>query len=165
MSPAARRFFVAMLLALVLSWVISETIYRLALSSQRQTPQRVELVIPAGTGDRVAQGQPSPALPAEMSFLQGDVLVVVNQDTVSHQLGPIWAPPGGSASMTLDQANQYSFACTFQPSKYLGLTVRKALTNDTRLVGVLVMGIPSGMMVWLYSLVALPLKPKTAGVG
>ena len=37
-----------------------------------------------------------------MSFVVGDTLVVKNEDSVEHQLGPLWIPAGSSASMPLN---------------------------------------------------------------
>ena len=96
-----------------------------------RAPQRIELVIPAGTADQIASGQAVPSIPTDMVFVVGDTLVVKNEDTASHQLGPIWVPPGTSASLNLDTANRYSYACSFQPSRYLGLDVRSRVTCST----------------------------------
>jgi hypothetical protein len=122
----------------------------------------VELIIPAGTADRVAQGESDPTLPATMLFVVGDTLVVKNLDSVVHQLGPLFIPSGSSASLKLDSEQDYSFACSFQPSKYIGLNVRPALTVGTRIVGILEAGLPMGMLIALYSIFAVPVK-KLAG--
>ena len=92
-----------------------------------------------------------PSIPADMVFVVGDTLVVKNEDSVSHQLGPIWVPPGASASLNLNQTNNYSYTCSFEPSRYLGLDVRPRVTWATRIVAVLLAGIPTGAMIAVYS--------------
>jgi hypothetical protein len=103
-----KRIGLSLALGLALAWVIAEGSFVILRDKSDHTPQRIELVIPAGTADKVAAGQAVPSLPADMVFVVGDTLVVKNQDTTSHQLGPIWVPPGASASLNLDTANRYS---------------------------------------------------------
>jgi len=153
-----KRIGISLALGLAIAWLIAEGSFVILRDKSDHAPQRIELVIPAGTADKVAAGQAVPSLPADMVFVVGDTLVVKNEDTTSHQLGPIWAPPGASASLNLDTANRYSYACSFQPSKYLGLDVRSRVTMATRIIAILFAGIPTGAMFAIYSFVAFPLK-------
>jgi hypothetical protein len=155
-----KRVVISLAVGLLLAWGISEGAFQILRDKNDRAPQQVELVIPRGTAELIAAGQAIPSLPADMVFVAGDTLVVKNEDVTSHQLGPLWVPPGSSASLTLDQPNSYSYACTFQPSRYLGLDVRSRVTLATRLVAVLLAGIPTGAMITVYSFVVLPLKPK-----
>jgi hypothetical protein len=86
-----------------------------------------------------------------MIFVEGDILVVKNEDSVAHQLGPLWVPPSTSSVLSLDQADKFSYECSFQPNKYQGLDVRKRVTGSTRFQGLLSIGLPTGMMLGLYS--------------
>ena len=153
-----KRIGISLALGLAIAWLIAEGSFVILRDKSDHAPQRIELVIPAGTADKVAAGQAVPSLPADMVFVVGDTLVVKNEDTTSHQLGPVWAPPGTSASLNLDTANRYSYACSFQPSKYLGLDVRSRVTMATRIIAILFAGIPTGAMFAIYSFVAFPLK-------
>ena len=77
-------------------------------------------------------------------------------------LGPLFIPPGSSASMNLNTEQDYAFVCSFQPSKYLGLSVQSALNPITRLVGILETGLPMGFLIALYAVFAIPMKkPST----
>jgi hypothetical protein len=93
-------------------------------------------------------------------FVEGDTLVVVNQDSVTQTLGPLVIPPGSTASMKLDQPGKMSYACSFQPTRLYGIEVQQALTFGMRLEAALLAGIPLGLLTGVYSLVAKPLKPK-----
>ena len=159
-SPAVSRFLLSMAIGAVVGVIISEVSFRLTRSAGRDTPQRIELIIPAGTAQKVAAGQQVPSLPAKMEFIQGDVLVVINQDSVSHQLGPVWVPPGSKASLTLDESNYFSYECSFQPTRFLGLDVRTPTTMSVRLLGMITVAIPSGVLIWLYGLAAFPLSAR-----
>jgi hypothetical protein len=121
-------------------------------------PKTIQLVIPRGTSARAAQGQS--VLPAGQVFVAGDTLQVKNEDTVTQTLGPLVIPPGSSASMKLDQVGNLSYTCSFQPSKYYGIEVKQAVTFGMRLQASLLAGIPLGVLLGVYSLVARPLKSR-----
>ncbi|MEW5942029.1 MAG: hypothetical protein AB1750_20375, partial [Chloroflexota bacterium] len=73
---------------------------------------------------------------------------------------PLFIPPGTSASMSFDTPEGYSYSCTFQPDKALGLDVREPVTPYTRFTGILFGGLPLGALIALYSLVARPIKKE-----
>jgi len=146
-----------MLLGMLIAAMMSEISYRV-LKRENREPQDVKLVIPAGTAERVARGEVPPTIPKDLTFVVGDVLVVVNQDNVDHQLGPLWIPPGTTASLPLDTEQQFAFQCSFQPTQYLGLDVREPVTFGTRLTGILFAGFPMGTLFAVYSI--LVIKPK-----
>jgi hypothetical protein len=110
----------------------------------------------------VAAGEAVPSLPPEMVFVVGDVLVVRNDDLVSHQLGPVWVPPGSSASLALERPDKYSYACSFQPSRYLGLDVRSRVTLTTRVLAIVLAGPPMGVLIGIYSLIVRPVRQPPA---
>lgn len=161
-STLKGRVLLSIIAGTLISILISEGAFFLLKDTSDHTPQRVELVIPAGTAARVAAGQPVPSIPSDLSFVIGDTLVVKNEDVVAHQLGPVWVPPGTSASLKLDEANKFSYACTFQTSRYLGLDVRSRVTWLTRAQAFLMVGPPMIALIALYSLLVWPLKPRNA---
>lgn len=165
LQPYLVPFFMRFLFLLVISSVvmlgISELGYRLLRDDTSREPETIELVIPVGTSALIERGEPNPAIPAEMIFVVGDVLLVRNEDEVDHELGPLWIPAGKSASLKLDQANDYAYSCSFQPSYYFDLTVRAATTWRDRL-GALWYGVPPTVMFLLvYSFIVRPLQPRT----
>ena len=99
-----------------------------------------------------------------MTFVVGDTLVVVNQDSVDHQLGPLWIPPGTSASLNLDTEQNYAFQCSFQPTKVFGLDVHEPVTPLTRLTGILFGGLPLGALLSVYSVLLVKEDKKQADV-
>ena len=155
-----QRFAIALALGTVLAIAINEFTFFYMKSAAGRAPQAIELVIPAGTAERVANGQPNPAIPTNMVFVAGDTLVVKNQDVANHRLGPLFIPSGTSASLLLSDANAYSYQCSFQSSQVFGIDVQEPVTSATRLYGILLSGIPLGLMLGLYSLVVWPIKIK-----
>ena len=153
-----QRFAIMLALGTVLAIGINEFSFFFMKSAAGRGPQTIELVIPAGTADLVAKGQPNPSIPTNMVFVAGDTLVVKNQDVVNHRLGPLFIPSGTSASLLLSTANLYSYECSFQTSRVFGLDVQDPVDSVTRIYGILLSGLPLGLMLGMYSLVVRPLK-------
>jgi hypothetical protein len=152
------RVIIGMILGILIAGTVSELSFHFIGDKTSRAPQVVELVIPIGTGEKVALGES--VIPKEQDFVVGDTLVVKNEDSVAHNLGPVFIPAGTSASLKLDLPENLSYTCSFQPTKVFGLNVREALTISTRIEGILLSGIPMGFLLALYSLVAWPLEPK-----
>jgi hypothetical protein len=156
-----KRVLISVAAGLVLALLVSEGTYLLAKDRVDRGPKTIELVIPRGTADEVAAGKPDPAIPAELTFVQGDTLVVRNEDTTSHQLGPIWVPAGATGSLAMDVSNQFSYECSFEPSRYLGVTIQPQVTWGTRLQAILLLGVPTIGLFLVYSFVIYQPKPRT----
>lgn len=153
------RLFLVLVASIAAVWMVSEMGLRMQGESAARAPQAVELVIPEGTAAQVAAGEAPPTIPFELSFVEGDTLVVVNDDIQSHTLGPLYVPAKGSASMRLDTADHFALACSFSASKFLGLNVRQATTLSTRLLGISFAAPPTAMLLFVYSLIVFPIKP------
>lgn len=156
------RSAVGLLIGIVFAWVISEGAY-LWLNNKESVEgdaNRYELVIPYGTADRVDQGVVTGTLLDDLVLAEGDILVVKNEDTVPHQLGPLWVPPSTSSVLALDDATTYSYECSFQPDRNIGLEVRPRVQGSDRLQGILSIALPSGMMLAVYSYLVPERKKK-----
>jgi len=97
-----------------------------------------------------------------MTFVVGDRLVVRNEDSSDHKLGPLWIPANSSAELALDQEESLAYECTFQPGQYFGLDVREPLTPSTRIYGIVYVALPMAILILLYSLVFTPKKEENA---
>ena len=162
-KPFVIRFLLCITAGLLIAIPLSELAFYWQASTTSRPPKTVVLDIPAGTSTRVSNG--TSVIPQDMIFVLGDTLVVNNHDSVAHTLGPLFIPPGGTASLALKQIGNLSYVCSFQPTKYEGLTVTDALTLTTRVEGIIIAGFPLGMLFFLYSLILRPLKnaqPKPA---
>lgn len=155
------RFLIGIAAGLLIAIPLSELGFYVQGNNTSRPPKTIILDIPPGTFAKVVQG--TSVLPQDMTFVLGDTLVVNNQDSVAHTLGPLFIPAGSSASLTLDHIGNLSYVCSFQPTKYQGLDVQDALTLTTRLEGIIIAGFPLGILFALYSLILRPLK-KTAPV-
>jgi hypothetical protein len=157
----AIRILVCMVIGLIFGFILSEISYLAMKQGEDRNPKEIELVIPAGTAQKIAAGQPEASLPADMVFVQGDTLVVKNEDAANHELGPMFVPAGATGRLVLNEVQNFSYACTFEPSKYLGLDVRPRLGWGTRLQGLITVGLPTVVLLFVYSIVMYPLsKPS-----
>lgn len=156
LTPYVKRLLIVLLLSVVIAFLVNEGSYLLQRDQTDRAPRTVELVIPAGTAERVALGEPAPGIPATMSFVVGDVLEVRNEDQVAHQLGPIWVPPGSTGRLVLDSAERYSYSCSFSPDRYLGLDVRQGAGLSTRLTGLMISAPTLAVFLFIYSLLVVP---------
>jgi hypothetical protein len=152
------RILLGISVGLIMAVPFTELAFRWQGSTSSRSPRTVVLNIPAGTSTKVDTGQK--VLPQDFVFVVGDVLLVRNEDSVVHTLGPLVIPPGSSASMALDHIGNLSYVCSFQPTKYLGLSIQEPLTWGLRLEGIAIAGIPLGILFALYSLIVRPIKRK-----
>jgi hypothetical protein len=155
------RIFLSMLAGILVASVVTEMGFRLQGNTISRPPRTVILVIPKGTSAKVVQGES--VIPSDMTFVVGDTLLVRNEDNVTHTLGPMIVLAGSSASLKLEQAQNLVYTCSFEPQKVFGLDIHEALTLSTRIQGFLLAGIPMGLLLAVYSLVAWPLKSKNKG--
>jgi hypothetical protein len=164
-NPIVRRVLYRIVLLTVISlafiWGISEIAFQFQKSDRDRPPQEVELVIPAGTAASIETGEESTSIPSEMSFVVGDTLVVTNEDVVDHVMGPLWIPPGTSASLKLEQANKFAYSCSFQPTQYFGVDVETPTTWRTR-VTAFSLAVPGTVgFLFVYSLILWPINPQS----
>ena len=160
MKIALRRLLVVSLVTVAAVLMVSELSFRLLREESARAPKTIELLIPAGTAEKVNLGQPEPSIPENMVFVVGDILTVKNEDDANHQLGPLWIPAGKTASLPMGAANDYAYTCSFRPSQYLGIIVREPITWSSRLGAVALAGPPTAIFLLVYSLVRNPIQAK-----
>jgi hypothetical protein len=160
LKPYLKRLLVVATLSIVFVTAFNEITFMLQKDEYDRAPQTITLVIPAGTAERVEAGEDVPSIPDEMVFVLGDLLEIKNEDTVNHQLGPIWVPPGSTGSLVMEQAENYAFSCSFQTSRYLGLDVRQPTTIGTRMIALGLAAPTVTTLVFIYSLLVIPVKPR-----
>ena len=159
-KPYLTRLGIIFLISAFFIAAFNEVVHLLQRESYDRPPKVIQLVVPAGTAKAIAAGQPVPSIPEEMVFVVGDTLEVKNEDNAVHTLGPLTIPPGATASMVMGQANKYAYSCSFQPSQYLGVDIRQATTFATRLAAFLIATPPTVAILFLYSLVIFPVRPR-----
>jgi len=156
LRPYILRFLKIFFVSLVVIFTISEVSFRVLKFNIDRGPERIEMVIPLGTAAKVASGEEAPGIPDEMIFVLGDVLVVFNEDVVTHELGPLLIPAGASASFPMDAAETLALSCSFTSGKYLGVDVREPTDWETRLLAMFFSVPPTATLIFLYSMAVKP---------
>lgn len=156
---ALKRLAITFVMCMIFAFAVAEISYQLVKNQSERAPRQIEILIPPGTADQIANGQSGPAMP-DMRFAEGDQILVRNLDSVSHQLGPLWVPANSSSVLTLDRPSSYSLSCTFQASQSLDIEVVARAKASDRVLGILSIGLPTWMLVWLYTLIAIPMPPN-----
>jgi hypothetical protein len=157
-NPIIKRILYSMLIGLLLGAAISELPF-IFLRETTRPPKEITLVVPNGTADEVARGQQPPGIPENMAFVVGDTLIVKNEDSVDHKLGPLWIPANSTAQLSLDQEGSLAYECSFQAKQYFGIDVKEPLTSATRIYGIIYVGLPLGILIALYASV-MPSRKK-----
>ncbi len=70
------------------------------------------IVIPAGTSARVEAGEDVNILPPDLNFQLRDTLVLVNNDSTAHTVGPFTIGPGQRLSQRMSKVATFSAFCT-----------------------------------------------------
>jgi len=157
--PYFIRLGIIFVICLALVAAFNEITFYFQKDSSDRAPQPVSILIPKGTAERVAAGEPEPSIPENLVFVAGDVLEVTNEDVTSHQLGPLWIPAGGTASLALDVPQKVQYSCTFQPSQFFEIDVREPTKWGDRIIGLTLAAPTVSALVFLYSLAAAPINP------
>lgn len=158
-SVILKRIVISLLVGLIIAAAFTEIAFKF-LKDTARSPESIILIIPPGTADSVARGEQPPSLPQNMDFVVGDVLIVRNQDSVDHQLGPLWIPAGTEGNLQLGTVESLAYECSFQKSNYLGIDVHEPVTMGTRLYGIVYAGLPLGIILAIYSIIMPAKKGK-----
>ena len=135
---------VAVVVALM--WAVSTTALLIYTRGTRAETTH-ELVIPAGTQERIAAGENALELPPTWSYYADDELILVNQDLVPHRIGPWVVGPNSTFSIILQPPLGGLFLCSLHPSGEISLDVEPR-TFDWRLTvaPTLLLGLPLGLL-------------------
>jgi hypothetical protein len=158
-----QRFALFSVIGVLIAVAINEVSFLFLKSEAGRAPGRIELVIPAGTAGKIARGEAETTIPDDLVLVTGDVLVVKNEDSVTHTLGPLFIPAGSSASLNLDQAENLAMSCSFQPGQYMGLNVKEPVDWGTRAFALFLSGVPLGLLLALYSFLVWPIQKNETG--
>ncbi|MFN0030457.1 MAG: hypothetical protein ACKV2O_25160 [Acidimicrobiales bacterium] len=84
------------------------------------------VVIPDGTAARLAAGEQVNIIPAALQLRLDDRLVVINQDSVLHQVGPFTVAPGGRLERRFAEAATLTGFCSLHPSGEVNINIAGA---------------------------------------
>lgn len=92
---------------------------------QREANRKVEYVIPQGTIQRVAAGQPLDVLPSTITMTLGlrDILIIRNDDQQAVQIGPYKIDPGQTFQQQFFNVGTFDLMCTIHADARMRVVV------------------------------------------
>lgn len=127
--------------------------------AEGRDPEVVLVAIPAGTAERIARGETTSPIPANVSLRPGDTLVVRNDDAVGHAFGGYVIAPGTILSLPVGSADRGRFVCSFHPSGTLALDVVEPPSLGGIVLTGLLVGLPLGLLLGGLSVLVGRLEP------
>ncbi len=73
-------------------------------------------LIPAGSGDRIEQGEALDILPRELVAELNETVIIVNEDDEAHILGPWFVGPGETLRQRFTTVGTFEDSCSVHPS-------------------------------------------------
>jgi hypothetical protein len=120
--PSRRGWRAAALVAIVAA-LLTALIVWVSVEGGENVGDRV-VTIPAGTGERIAQGQAVDVIDAVLRLEPGQELVVVNDDARLHSIGPVTVEPGQTARQTFSAEGRYPSTTSVRPDGRITILVR-----------------------------------------
>ena len=86
-------------------------------------PEQHVITIPAGTAIRLSSGHDVDIIPADLNFRLRDQLVVINEDSTAHQIGPFVIPAGERLDTRFAEAATLEGFCSLHSSGRVTINV------------------------------------------
>ncbi len=163
LGPVLRRLLAATAGGLGVGFILSLAWIAGTGGFDRRGPEVVLVAIPAGTAERIARGESTSPIPANLRLRSGDTLVVRNDDTVGHAFGGYTIAPGTILSLSIEPADRGRFVCSFHPSGTLALDVSEPPSPGGIALTSLLIGLPLGLLLGALSILVGRLEPSGEG--
>lgn len=108
-------------------------------------PKDVSLVIPAGTAASIKAGGPA-KIPSQITLVEGDRLVISNQDVADHTIGGWQVAAGMVLTIVADVPAANIFTCTIHPSGSLGIIIQARPGLAEALFVTILVSVPIGLV-------------------
>ncbi len=83
----------------------------------------VEIVIPAGTQDKLNRGELVDVMPAELTFRVGDIIRIRNDDTADQYAGPYLVQAGQQFELKFGAPGRYGGLCNLSGGATYSLVI------------------------------------------
>lgn len=110
-------------LGLVASVIVVAAGLVLAGCGDDRKPQTVEVVVPAGSQDRLDAGKPVVVMPARIELRVGDTLLIRNEDDADQTVGPYFVTAGDEISLTYSVPGRYEGYCPLSEGEHYEIVV------------------------------------------
>lgn len=87
--------------------------------------ETIEIVVPAGTQERLDRGEEVIVMPSPLELRVGDRLLIRNEDTVDQSVGPFIVKAGREFSFTYGAAGTFQGYCPVSEGEQYEIIVRE----------------------------------------
>jgi len=119
--------------------------------------ERVTVAIPPGTAAALEEGTED-AVTASVRVSEGDTLVVVNMDSVPHQIGISTLAPGAALEVPITSGDAGSHHSSFNPGGTFTIEVENGSALPWMALGSVLVGLPLGLVIAAVWIVARRLE-------
>lgn len=85
----------------------------------------IEIVVPAGTQERLVAGEPIDIMPTRLELKVGDTLLIRNEDSVSQSVGPYHVAAGTDYRLTYGAPGRFEGYCPLSAGKRYEIVVEE----------------------------------------
>lgn len=94
------------------------------------TAPDVSYVIPRGASDAIARGERSEVLPSPLVIEVGQVLKIVNEDTLGYDIGPFYVGAGETIVQKANAVGTFTSVCSLHPTGRIQVQMVAAGTSQ-----------------------------------
>ena len=123
-APLGRAWLALAVLAL--ATVVGLGAWATACGSDEPEPRTIEIVVPAGTGERLAAGEKVVVMPARLEFTVGDQIRIRNEDSVEQSVGPYVVQAGEELLLRYGKEGTYEGYCPLTEGERYEIVVTAA---------------------------------------
>jgi len=127
-APPSRRWITALVFTIAATFIV---VVPLTLSQFVGThAETYTFVIPAGTADRVAAGEEVRIIPENLKMRLRDRLVLINEDSQTHQVASILIGSGERIDTKFSEAITVNGFCSLHPSGQINISVEGTVGGE-----------------------------------
>lgn len=125
MNILKSRYFFSTLLVIGVVGLVAFIVVTVIRSTQTKTSREYLIVIPIGTGDKIAAGEDPHIIPQEIQLTIGerDTLIIENHDVVGHTIGDFWVGAGETLRQKFRTPGVFRGQCTVHPAQQIQIIV------------------------------------------
>lgn len=119
------RWLLPVMAILLVAGLVGFVVITITQTVQETTNREYRIVIPLGTGERIAAGEHIAAIPSEIRLQLGkqDILVIENQDSTGHRISDFWVGAGETIRQQFYTPAIYQGECTVHSQAQIQIIV------------------------------------------
>lgn len=119
------RWLLPVMAILLVVGLVGFVVMTVTQTVQETTSREYRIIIPPGTGERIAAGEHISAIPSEIRLQLGkqDILVIENHDSTGHRISDFWVGAGETIRQQFHTPAIYQGECTVHSQAQIQIIV------------------------------------------